>query len=316
MINLIKADLYKETKKRSFIVICLLIIIVSSIYLIITNNNIDLNKEYYILNPKLPKNEYYQIYKYGNYNTYEKQYETYKKQVLLENEIVNLNTISKAKKLIINITSLLYLLGIIMIFKSFHSLSYDFQTKSIRYVFLSSHKRTTILISKIISLILQMIFYILLILITILITTYLLTHENIFNLTELFIYEEELIKVPFIIFILYKCLIFMMPVIFMISLTLFLCTIFKGNSITLIINMIIYLLGITLTNLAITNNIQIVKYTFLPYLDYTYFNDGISVTLQNIIYNTNFSYFNGTIILYIYSVIFIILNSLFIKKDI
>ena len=80
--------------------------------------------------------------------------------------------------------------------------------------------------------------------------------------------------------------------------------------------MIIYLLGITLTNLAISHNIQIVKYTFLPYLDYTYFNDSISVTHQNIMYNTNFTYFNGILILYIYSVIFIILNSLLIKKDV
>ena len=174
MIDLVKADLYKETRKRSFKFTCILVILICIVYLVLSSKNINLSKNYTTLMPKLTSQEYKEIYKYGDYNKYEEDYEIYKNEVLLENQRIDLNTDTKAKSLIGSTTSLLYLLGILMIFKAFHSLSYDLQTKTIRYVFLSNHSRLSILLSKVLSLLIQMLFYIILTLTTVLITTYLL----------------------------------------------------------------------------------------------------------------------------------------------
>ena len=315
MIDLVKADLYKETRKRSFNFTCILVILICIVYLVLSSKNINLSKNYSNLMPKLTSEEYKEIYKYGDYNKYEKDYEIYKNEVLLENQRIDLSTDTKAKSLIGSTTSLLYLLGILMIFKAFHSLSYDLQTKTIRYVFLSNHSRLSILLSKVLSLLIQMLFYIILTLTTVLITTYLLTNENVFALKEIIIYNSELIKIPYLLYLFLTIMIFMMPIVFMITFTFLLCLLFKGSSVTLIINMVLYLLGITISNLALTYNFGFVCYTFLPYLDYTYFIDNVNVLLQNAIYNSNFSYTNGLIILSLYTVISLIISTLLIKRD-
>ena len=47
MINLIKADLYKETRKRSFKIICILIIFVSILYICLISKNVNKEELFY-----------------------------------------------------------------------------------------------------------------------------------------------------------------------------------------------------------------------------------------------------------------------------
>lgn len=316
MINLIKADLYKETRKKSFVIICLLIIFVSVIYLLLINRNLKTEKEYIEIYPRLNYQDYLSVYKYGNYKEYEEKYNNYVTFIKQENKRIKTDSSSKTKTLINKSFPLLYLLGIVVIFMSYHSLSYDYQSKSIRYLFLANKSRKEILLSKIIAMFLMTIWYTTLIIITVLITSYLLTHENIFSITNIFMYKNEYIKVPFIIHYFLKTLLYTFPLLFICILTFTLTILLKGGSISLIIVMILYLLSVSLTNLSLLYNLKFIKYTFLPYLDYTYFNDLSSVYLNNAIYNTSFSYCNSFIIFLIFIVIFLFISFKLIKKDV
>ena len=124
-----------------------------------------------------------------------------------------------------------------------------------------------------------------------------------------------LISVPYCLYV-FKYYIFYLPILFIISFTMLITTIFKGNSISLIISNVIYLFSLTIFNILLTHNIKIVSYTFLPYLDMSYYIDPNNYSLNNIIYgiNTNISY--SFLILAVYSIVFILISLLFYYKDV
>lgn len=297
MINLIKADLYKETKKKSFIVTILLIIFVSVFYIYANRNIVKENALIEVL-PILTESEYKEINKHGNYEKYKKDYQGYFNEMSKINKVNTHKINSKSESILEKSKALFYLLGIIVIFNSFHSLSYDLNSKTIRYMFQSSFKRETILLAKILTQILLTTFYMLIILITVLTTTYLLTHKPL----PLFNYIEVVSR-------------YFIPLLFMNIFTFTLCLITNASNLTAFISIIVYFFSLTFTNMLLSRGYTFVEYTFLPYLDYTFFENASDALETNLIYNTSITSHAGAIISLIYITLFIILNIKLIKRD-
>ena len=151
MKNLIKADLFKEFHKRSFkYVICFLIFFMFIFYLLVSNNL--KGKQVNVYPQLMSENEYYSVNKYGSYKQYKEKYYNYQESMNIKNEINSSSSYNKSVEIINNSVVLFYLVGVIVIFISYHSLSYDYNKGLIRYVFMCNKERWKIFFSKVISL--------------------------------------------------------------------------------------------------------------------------------------------------------------------
>ena len=311
MFNLIKADLYKETRKRSFKIVCILIIFVSILYIFLIRNI----KEREVINitPLLNKSEYLSIYKHGNYSEYKDNYYIYVDKTRVSNNLIKLNN-DKLKTIVYESNVILYLIGIIVIIRSFHSIAYDYTSKCIRYVFQASNSRNSILLSKIISQIIISLLLFTISFVILLITSSLLTGTNIFNLKQIIYVNKEFIRIPYLLYV-FKYYIYYLPILFIIIFTYLITIITKGSNTSLVISIVTYLFSITIYNIAISYNLKFINYSFLPYLDYSYFL-GNNHLINNLIYNNSLSINKGIITLVIYSIIFLFISLIFINRDI
>ena len=93
--------------------------------------------------------------------------------------------------------------------------------------------------------------------------------------------------------------------------------IFKGNTISLVVSNLMYLFSLVISQFLLIVGINIVKYTFMPYLDYTYFNDLINLSVNNMIFNTNINLESSLFYLTMYSVLFLLISlNIFNRRDI
>lgn len=316
MISLIKADLYKEVKKKSFKIMLLLIVFVSILSLIVINKSIKLENNIMETYPLLSEEEYKNVNKHGSYQQYVLSYKKYCEFIENNNRIVEKNSNTNLKYILGFSNNFVFLLGIVVIFLAFHSFSYDFQKESLKYVFMSSNSRKKIFFSKFMSITLLTIFLLVFLVLILLITSSLLTRENIFSLKEV-VFSKNLIKeVPYLIYYFKEIFIFVLPLFFMIIFTMFLCFIFKGGNFGLIVSCILYFTSLMFSQILFSYGLNFIEYTFLPYLDFTYFSDKTSVLVNNMIYNINLNYNNAFMILGVYSLIFIILTICLLKRDV
>lgn len=310
MKELIKADIYKETKKKSFKLIIFLIPMVVLFSLIIIKNN--LQKETY--ENKLDEISYYEINKKGNYNKYSDLYEKYKEKENLINEINSTEKESKVRDLIVNSTPIYYIIGFFIIYIVFNNFSYDLNHKTLKYVFLSGNSKAKIYLSKIIGITIISISLLLYSSTLVLILSHLLTKSSPLLIAKMIYINHSFIKVPLVIYSLLLSLKFLIPITFISILTSLLSLLFKGNTFGLIISILIYIFSSSVLNICLIHNLSFIKYTFIPYIDYTYFS-GISYLYVNAIYNTNITEKLGFIVLAIYSLIFARLSISLYKKD-
>lgn len=107
------------------------------------------------------------------------------------------------------------------------------------------------------------------------------------------------------------------PLILMCGLIILLSTIFRNTSITVGLSVLIIAFSLLITQLLLDIDFTIVEFTFLPYLDFTLFNDSEGVKAMNELYKINLNQNKGIIINLVYSFIFFKLgNIIFNKKDI
>ena len=105
--------------------------------------------------------------------------------------------------------------------------------------------------------------------------------------------------------------------ILMVNIVVFNSVIIRNTSISVGINIFFIIFGILISQILFGLKLTFFQYTFLPYLDYSIFDDLLTVESINNEFNISLSLKNGIIINIIYSIIFYILgNLLFIKKDI
>ena len=101
------------------------------------------------------------------------------------------------------------------------------------------------------------------------------------------------------------------------SIIILLSTIIRNTSLTVGIAISLLTFGLLITQLLLDIEISFIEYTFLPYLDFSIFNDKETIMVMNELYNINLSIKSGIVINFIYTYIFYkVGNYIFIKKDI
>lgn len=312
MINLIKADLYKETRKKSLIYLILVVSIFTVVYLYISSKNLSSSDSF---SPKLGEKEYFSINSKGDYQEYLEKYNDYEKSSLASSEINSETVYSKTREIIINSMPLYYLVGIVLVFMSFQSLSYDYQHGTLKYVFLAKEGRVKVFISKFVSLLTILVFFISLVNVLNIVCSSIFGDKSVIYLTKTIYYNKKFIDLSLVHYVIIKSFIYMVPIIFMILLTFFMTILFNGNTISLVINMTVYLLSTTLMGNLLKFGITFVYKLPICYIDFTYFEGNIHL-LNNAIYNSNVTLNNGFIILSLYSVIFFVLSIKLFKRDV
>lgn len=316
MINLIKADLYKEIRKKSFKIILLLIVFVSILSLIVINKNINLDDSLIETYPLLNEEEYKNVNKYGSYKQYVSKYQEYVNFVENENSLIKINHNTNLKYILNFSYNFIYLIGILVIYLAFHSYSYDFLKESLKYVYMSRYSRIKVYLSKMISVFILTVSFVLILVVVMLITSCLLTGENIFNLKEALFINNIVKNVPYLIYYLSRVLMFIFPLLFILVFTEFLSILFKGSNIGIIISGILYFTSLLFSQILLKYGFNFIDKTFLPYLDFTYFIDNVTVITNNMIYNLNLKISNGIIVLGVYAFLFILLSLRLLKKDV
>lgn len=173
-------------------------------------------------------------------------------------------------------------------------LSSEYQSGTIRFYLTKPHKRSKILISKL----LTIIFYTLFLIIVVLIICILTVHSVNIELIKDYLYCS-------------------IPLIFINILTIFLSSIFRSQSLSTIILIIFLFTSNLLTELFLLLKFRFIIYTPLPYIDFTIFNNTEIVNEFNNIYNINLNLNNGIIIILLYSLLTLTINIIiFNKKDI
>lgn len=315
MINLIKADLYKETRKNSFKIILLMLLLVSFVSIFVLSKTYKEKNDIIIKYDLYNKEEYNVVNKHGDYDKYKNDYKKYE-YVVNNKDKLNVNNCK-----VINIleykNSFLYFIGVIIIFLSFNSLSYDYNKGTLKYIALSKQGRIKLLLSKILSQIIVGFILISLFSFFYLIFGIIRFSVNLLDYYKYIYIFNSFIKLPYLLYYFISSIIFIVPYSFIIIFVYMLVIIFKGNTISLVVSNLMYLFSLVISQFLLIAGIDIVKYTFMPYLDFTYFNDLINLSVNNMIFNTNINLESSLIYLTIYSILFLLISlNIFNRRDI
>lgn len=316
MIRLIKAEIYKESRKLSFKVFILLIMFVSIFSLVLLNKNINLESEQIISYPQYSLEEYKEVNKYGSYEHYLQDYSKYEHIIKKEVNKISKNDVTKIKVLFKYYPTFLFVVGLIVIYISFHIFSYDFQSKSIRYLFMSDKGRVKILFSKIIAVIFISVFFAMILFSVYLIMIMVFTKKNIF-LDETYIYVGKSLKLISTVFYYFlRTFVYIFLFSFASVITICLTISLRGSTFALIISNVIYFCSLLVSQLLFRYGYTFISYTFLPYMDFTYFENPATVALNNLIYNIDLSLVNAFSIMAVYGLLFVVISIRFIKRDV
>lgn len=107
------------------------------------------------------------------------------------------------------------------------------------------------------------------------------------------------------------------PLLFISSVIILFSILFKNTSITVGLSIFIIVFGVLITQLLLDINVTQIEFTFLPYMDFTLFDDSETLKLLNQTYKINLSVKKGIIINLISTIIFYKIGEfIFNKKDI
>ncbi len=310
MINLIKIELIKQFKKRSFKVLFIIILIVSFLnnYLNYKNYEYKSNENYnYLeLSNKNEKsiNEYNHLIKdnIDKHNYYKKN---------------NIEMHIKEKYILETSITVIVFMSIIIAIVSSGILSDEINKKSIKELIAKPYKRYKILTSKFISVFIITFLIVFNIVLVSLISSSFLLKINWINVKEIIIYKSKIIESLYLLNYFKLVLINSIPLIFIGISCIFMSTLISNSKIISGISIFFSLMGTLIFQLFLKFNINIVEYTFLPYLDLSIYKNMLDIYKINIAYNVNLNLVSGIVILTIYSIIFYIISILiFNKKDI
>lgn len=281
MKHLVKANLYLESKRFRFIFL-IIVISFSIIYLFYLSNNIDYSNTIY----SVIDGESKYIDKY-NYST------------LISKEILSNTSYSVTRDIVVSSSPLYYLLGIVFIFKAYYSIK----------------DSNSNLLSKVISLVIVLSLYMCLINLFIIVFSSIFGDENILYLTKTIYFNRKFIDVSLIFYLVFKSILYMIPIVFIIMFTFMLSIIFKGKSISLIISILFYLLGSSICVSMVSNGYTFISLLPFGYIDFTYF-EGNSYLYNNALYSVDINLYKGIIILFIYEVIFYFISVKLVNKNV
>ena len=310
MINLVKADLYKESRKKRLYFVFILFCLFSVCFLYFVSKNLSSTRVFEPLDNNLELNLFN-----SETDINLSRYYKYSDSVIVSKEILSETMYSKTRDIVSNSMPLYYLLGLVFTFFAYHSFSYEYMRGTTAWIFLSKYKRKDILISKVISLVIMLIIFVSVLNLLNMVFSSVFGNDNILLLTKTIYLNSRFIDVPLVFYLLFKSFIYMIPIIFMIVFSLMLTIYFKGKSISLFICVFSYLFSNSIMHYLIKKNYTFVSMLPFGYIDFTYF-EGNYYLLNNAIYNIDISLNKGILVLMFYFVLFSFLSVKFINRDV
>lgn len=309
--------LLNEIKNKYFKISVLIIIIISGLvsYLSIKNYKI-LDNEILIVEKKLSYDEFILKNEKGDYKNYLYQYDKYID--IVKNHIKYEDTLYKGNLLVIdNIYSIQVFLSLLSIIIGSTLLIKEYKNGSLKYVLTKGFSRKQIYFSYLIVVILlTFILNIILLLFYLLFVLFFTGNFELLTLKHIVI-NKHIVNELYLLTVIKKYFIYMIPVI-MSGIYAFCLSLLVFNEVFSIIQFTLTsILGLALNEWLLNFRVKLLTYTFIPYMDFTIFNNEIEVIKYNMMYGINLNVKNGILILLFYLIIFILFSFYsFIKKDI
>lgn len=309
-------EIKKIIKSKLFLISVLLIVISTVLLTMFVNNS---NKEDYSFIVKMSEEEYYK----KGYKDYEKYLEKYKEyENLISNEIIKndyiLDNDYVERKDIKSYLSASYImvvfLSIYTILISSSSFGKEYDRNTIKLLLLNSRSKKHSVISKFIALLLVIGVISIIIFCVNYITATIISHENILKITDIIVKEGKVLEKPIIIEHICEYLKLVFPQLLLIILSLFLGFLFKSSTVSGIISLFLLLSSTFITELFIKMKLRFITFTFIPYMDFSIFQNKFNLILYNIENNINLGIKNGVIIIIITSIILLILSNVLFRK--
>ena len=210
--------------------------------------------------------------------------------------IISLVLINKySNKYILDMSyNLIPFIGIFVSILFSGSVCFEIENGTMKYYLTKPFKRYKVYISKLITILLFIFFSYIIIIIT-----------------------SSILSSSFDLKYISKYFIHMIPIIFISSYILCLSTIFKSHVFVSVITILTLCFSLTISQVLFGIKFNIIEYTFLPYLDFSIFNDKLLIINMNRELNTNINIKIGIIIDICYFFLFIMIGMYkFSKKDI
>lgn len=318
MLKLIKILLKREIKKSYFILFLIIITLFSLVVCSVSYKNYKFSeKETIIIDEKLSEEEYYIQYPNGLYDKYLSNYELYIKE---STNKVKLNNLYNDSKLFLfeNVYKAQVFLSIISIIIGSVIMLNEYKNGTIKMFLNKGLSRFKIFMSFLICCLILLVILNLFLFFVYTLSLIMVSHSlELFKLKIPTILNDEIVYVNYYLKSFNNYLINMLPIIFIGLFSFYFSIICLNRLMVISVSFFLNVFGIVIFQWLLENKIRFLVYTFLPYLDYTIFNDRLNIILFNMQYGTNLSLCNGNFILMITLLIMFILSAIaFIKRDI
>lgn len=208
-------------------------------------------------------------------------------------------------------------LGLIVVIISGGIVASEYQKGTIRLLVIRPNKRWKILLSKLLTIIILTISIALITYIASFITNGILYNFKDYFINDLTINNGKVKEINFILLSIGKMLIQLIPIIFAGIIAFFLSTITKNTALSVGISIFLQFGYGLIAMILVLINLPYINLTFLPYLDYSQFNDISTLSGNLYMYETYYTLTIANIVLIIWSIILYgISNIVFIKRDI
>lgn len=299
MKKLIKFEINKIIKSKTFVISTLILILMCYLIIFLNYKSKNYENEYkYIDEP----NEIIEIENNRIYNYIEEN---------------NINNYDKLKYVMnTSLTTIMFLTFLTTLLSSKLLIS-EFDNGTIKNILTKPYKRWKIYLSKLIIALILVIFYTLVIYFSYVIFSSLIMKTNIFKIKEYFVSNNKIREISFIYTYSKNYFICSIPTIFLTLLSYNISFLFLNSYVGYIISLCLCVFGPTISNLLLAINYKIIKYTFLPYLDFNVLIDNLTLYYINNLYSIDLSINKGITILSVYLIMLTIISIIvFNKKDI
>ena len=136
-------------------------------------------------------------------------------------------------------------------------------------------------------------------------------------ISDLIISNGKIKEISFILLSIGKMLILLIPILFSGLIAFFLSTITKNTALSVGLSIFLQFGYGLITMILVLINFPFINLTFLPYLDYSQFNDYSTLSNNLYMYETYYTFGLANLVLIIWSIIlYITSNIIFTKRDI
>lgn len=300
MINLIKFEIYKILKSKIFYINLIILITLSFLIVLINYKSNNYNNEYNYVSKEERNGKFLNEIKNNN-------------KIVEYIEINNITNNDKIKNTFDAFITFLMFSNFLISYYSSKILSQEFENGTIKNLLVKPYSRSKIFLSKLLIVIFISILYSLVIYFSSLLFTTFMYEINIFKLTS-FTYTNEIKEISFILKYTKYFYITFIQVLFLSVLSYNLSLIFMNSFFSYLLSICLSIFGPVISIILFNINFKLVKYTFLPYLDFKFLLSKLDLMYFNEIHKVNLNILNGIIIFIIYSTLLTYLAITIFKK--